>query len=91
MQQGFVHRTYACVYDYTPDGMPILDASGPRGLFYALGFSGGGFSTALCVGGAMAQYIATSVKPPEIEWLRHARFAEGDLIDWGNVRKEPAP
>jgi sarcosine oxidase subunit beta len=91
MQQGFVHRTYACVYDYTPDGMPILDATGPRGLFYALGFSGGGFSTALCVGGAMAQYIATSVKPPEIEWLRHARFAEGDLIDWSNVRKEPAP
>ena len=87
MEQGFVHRTYACVYDYTPDGMPMLDAAGPAGLYYALGFSGGGFSTALCVGRAMAQFITTAVKPPEIEWLRHGRFAEGDLVDWSNAGK----
>jgi glycine/D-amino acid oxidase-like deaminating enzyme len=87
MKQGFVHRTYACVYDYTPDGMPMLDAAGPAGLYYALGFSGGGFSTALCVGRAMAQFITTAVKPPEIEWLRHGRFAEGDLVDWSNAGK----
>jgi len=85
MQRGFVHRTYACVYDYTPDGMPILDAAGPGGLYYALGFSGGGFSTALCVGRAMAEFIATRVKPSEIEWLRHSRFEEGDLIEWSNT------
>jgi hypothetical protein len=30
--------------------MPLLDAAGPTGLYDALGFSGGGFSTALCVG-----------------------------------------
>jgi glycine/D-amino acid oxidase-like deaminating enzyme len=87
MRQGFVHRTYACVYDYTPDGMPILDTAGPGGLYYALGFSGGGFSTALCVGRAMAQFIATRVKPSEIEWLRHSRFAERNLIEWSNSPK----
>lgn len=90
MQEGFVHRTYACVYDYTPDGMPLLDTAGPSGLYYALGFSGGGFSTSLCVGRAMAQFITTMVKPPEIEWLRTSRFAEGDTIDWGNVSKGTA-
>ena len=87
MDEGFVHRTYACVYDYTPDGQPILDADGPDGLFYALGFSEGGFSTATCVGQAMARYIVDGQKPPEIEWLRRSRFAEGDLIEWGNASR----
>jgi hypothetical protein len=35
----------------------------------------------------MAQFITTAVKPPEIEWLRHGRFAEGDLVDWSNAGK----
>ena len=85
MSEGFVHRSYACVYDYTPDGQPILDADGPAGLYYALGFSGGGFSTASIVGRTMARYIFDGSKPPEIEWLRRARFEEGDTIEWSNA------
>ena len=85
MDEGFVHRSYACVYDYTPDGQPILDADGPAGLYYALGFSGGGFSTAICVGQAMASYIADQTKPAAIKWLRRSRFEEGDTIEWSNA------
>ena len=85
MRDGFVHRSYACVYDYTPDGQPILDADGPDGLYYALGFSGGGFSTAGIVGRTMARFIVDAKKPEEIEWLRRARFEQGDTIEWSNA------
>lgn len=85
VSQGFVHRTYACVYDYTPDGMPILDrARSIEGLYFALGFSGGGFSLSPWVGSAMARLIATGQGPSGIELLRSSRFEEGDLVSWSN-------
>jgi glycine/D-amino acid oxidase-like deaminating enzyme len=86
MSEGFAHRSYACVYDYTPDGMPILDRSGEvEGLYFALGNSGGGFSLSPWVGRTMAEFIASGTRPPEIEILDLARFAEGRLISWSNV------
>lgn len=85
MDEGFVHRTYACVYDYTPDGQPILDIAGPKGLYFALGFSGAGFSTWPCVGRTMAQFIASGAKPDQIEWLSLDRFEQGRLIHWSNA------
>jgi glycine/D-amino acid oxidase-like deaminating enzyme len=85
MADGFVHRTYACVYDYTPDGMPVLDqAAGIDGLHFALGFSGGGFSLSPWVGAAMARFITARAKPAELHLFRLARFREGDLLSWSN-------
>lgn len=89
MNDGFVHRTYACVYDYTPDGMPILDAAERvQGLYFALGYSGGGFSLAPWVGSAMARFITAGVKSPEMQLLRLKRFEEGQLLSWSNAEKE---
>jgi sarcosine oxidase, subunit beta len=86
MANGFVHRTYACVYDYTPDGMPILDrAESVPGLHFALGFSGGGFSLSPWVGSAMARFVVSGVKPSEMELLRLARFQEGASVSWSNT------
>lgn len=86
MADGFVHRSYACVYDYTPDGMPILDqAEGVDGLYFALGFSGGGFSLSPWVGSSMARLIVESEKTPELRALRLARFRDGDLLSWSNA------
>ena len=86
MANGFVHRTYACVYDYTPDGMPILDrAESVPGLHFALGFSGGGFSLSPWVGSVMARFVVSGVKPPEMELLRLARFQEGASVSWSNT------
>ena len=83
---GFVQRTYACVYDYTPDGMPILDrAESIAGLYFALGFSGGGFSLSPWVGSAMASLIATGEKPAGMELLRLNRFQAGELLSWSNT------
>jgi glycine/D-amino acid oxidase-like deaminating enzyme len=85
MANGFVHRTYACVYDYTPDGMPILDeAESMPGLYFALGYSGGGFSLSPWVGSTMARFMTEGVKSPEMQLLRLARFREGELLSWNN-------
>lgn len=85
MADGFVHRTYACVYDYTPDGMPVLDqAETVPGLYFALGYSGGGFSLSPWAGAAMARYVSEGVKPPEMELVRLARFREGATLAWSN-------
>lgn len=85
---GFVHRTYACVYDYTPDGMPILDAAETiSGLYFALGYSGGGFSLSPWVGSAMARFVAEGIKSPEMQLLRLKRFEEGQLLAWSNAEK----
>lgn len=86
LADGFVHRTYACVYDYTPDSMPILDqAEGVEGLYFAVGFSGGGFSLSPWVGWAMARLIVESAKPHELQMLRLARFREGEALSWSNA------
>jgi glycine/D-amino acid oxidase-like deaminating enzyme len=91
MADGFVHRTYACVYDYTPDGMPVLDcAESVPGLYFALGFSGGGFSLSPWVGATMARFVVSGRKPPEMELLRLGRFQEGALVSWSNASSSNA-
>jgi len=86
MADGFVHRTYACVYDHTPDGMPILDrADCVDGLYFALGFSGGGFSLSPWVGRSMAQLIAERQTPAQLERFDLKRFAENRTFNWANV------
>ncbi len=88
MAEGFIHRTYACAYDYSPDGMPILDRiDSAAGLYFAAGFSGGGFSLSPFVGRAMAQFIHEGQRPHEIEILSLRRFAEGRPIQWSNAGK----
>jgi sarcosine oxidase subunit beta len=88
MSQGFVHRSYACIYDYTPDGMPILDrAESIKGLYFSLGYSGGGFSLSPWVASVMARFIMDGLKSPEMDLLRLSRFEEGQLLKWGNVRQ----
>ncbi|MDA1166236.1 MAG: FAD-dependent oxidoreductase [Planctomycetota bacterium] len=85
MRQGFVHRTFACTYDYSPDGMPILDRlEGLAGIYFAAGFSGGGFSLSPFVGRTMAEYIAIGRRPDDIAELSWQRFRDGKTIQWSN-------
>ena len=86
MRGGFVHRTYACVYDNTPDEMPILDrAASCDGLYFAMGFSGGGFSLSPWVGRLIAEFIVERQKPRQMERFDLNRFAENRMFDWANV------
>lgn len=67
------------LYDFTPDGWPIIDGPlGVAGYYVAAGFSGIGFKTAPATGLGLAELVldgrATSV---DLEHLRLARFAAG--------------
>ena len=90
MADGFVHRTYACVYDVTLDQMPILDrVASIDGLYVALGFSGGGFSLSPWVGRAMSELILKQKTPTQIERFDWQRFAEGRTFHWSNIKTTP--
>jgi len=86
MRDGFAHRSYACTYDVTPDEMPVLDRlPGTEGLYFALGFSGGGFSSAPWIGKRMAAWMESGVPPSGIEVFGATRFESGKLIRWANT------
>lgn len=73
---------YGSLYDLTPDGNPILDASAAvRGLYWAAGFSGHGFKLSPVVGRMMAELVlhGDSTGHP-ISAFRASRFAEGDPL-----------
>ncbi|TLZ76571.1 MAG: FAD-binding oxidoreductase [Methanobacteriota archaeon] len=63
-------------YDVTPDSYPILDRTGPDGLFVAVGFSGHGFKLSPAVGRLVAEFVATGKRPEALVPLRASRFAE---------------
>jgi sarcosine oxidase subunit beta len=70
-------RAVVGLYDFTPDGQPIIDGPlGLEGYYVAAGFSGVGFKSAPATGLALAELVldgqATSV---DITHLRRDRFA----------------
>ena len=83
---GFAAATplggYGSLYDLTPDGNPILDASAAvRGLYWAAGFSGHGFKLSPVVGRMMADLVLHGEsKGHPVRPFRAARFAEGDPL-----------
>lgn len=83
---GFAAATplggYGSLYDLTPDGNPILDASSSvKGLYWAAGFSGHGFKLSPVVGRMMAELVLHGdASGHPIRAFRASRFAEGDPL-----------
>jgi sarcosine oxidase subunit beta len=82
LRESLLRRSVTGLYDFTPDGQPILDGpiGGLEGYYLAAGFSGVGFKSAPATGLGMAELVldgrASSV---DIDHLRLARFpSEGD-------------
>lgn len=76
LRDARIVRGVVGIYDFTPDGWPMLDGDlGLEGYFVAAGFSGAGFKSSLSTGLAMAELVldgkATSV---DIDFLRRERF-----------------
>jgi sarcosine oxidase, subunit beta len=67
-------RGYAGAFDITPDWMPVLDQTGPAGLFTAAGMSGHGFKLAPSVGEMMAALITGAAPPVTAAPFRLERF-----------------
>ena len=74
---------YGSLYDMTPDGNPILDASrNVEGLYWATGFSGHGFKLSPVTGAMMAELVLHGeARNHPISEFRAARFEEGDLLE----------
>ena len=74
---------YGSLYDMTPDGNPILDASrNVEGLYWAVGFSGHGFKLSPVTGAMMAELVLHGeARNHPIGDFRAARFEEGDLLE----------
>ncbi len=67
---------HACVYDMSPDDLPIIDrVPGAEGLFVVCGSSGHGFKLGPAVGEAVANFV-TSGKPGLLAPFSLSRFAD---------------
>ena len=74
---------YGSLYDMTPDGNPVLDASeSVQGLYWAAGFSGHGFKLSPVAGRMMAELVlhGESAGHP-VRAFRASRFADGEPLD----------
>jgi sarcosine oxidase, subunit beta len=72
-------RSWAGLYDMTPDAHPIVGRIG-EGVYAACGFSGHGFMQSPAVGRALAAEILTGAAPFDLEPYRLERFAGGAVF-----------
>lgn len=82
-----VKRTWAGLYEMTPDGHPIIgEVPALVGLFLANGFSGHGFQHAPIVGQLIAEMVVEgSAVTVDVSDLGLARFAAGELVREAHV------
>ncbi len=78
-----IQRTWAGQIDVTPDATPVLgEAPGVRGLVFATGFSGHGFTMGPGAGLTTSELILDGKTTLDIHPLRFSRFREKDLANW---------
>jgi glycine/D-amino acid oxidase-like deaminating enzyme len=88
LEDGVVARGYAGCFDVTPDWHPVIDQTGPDGLYTAAGFSGHGFKLSPAVGHMVANLVLDGRRDgDDVHTFRLSRFAEGKPIrgtygDW---------
>jgi len=71
-----IERTWVGFVDMSPDGLPIIDTTGPSGLSFAAGFSGHGFTLGPAIGRVMAQLALGEHLEHDLRPFRLGRFAE---------------
>ncbi len=74
-----VRRSWAGLYDMTPDAHPIIGPAG-EGLYVAAGFSGHGFMQAPAVGDAVAAELLGDEPPLDLSPYRLERFEAGAVF-----------
>jgi sarcosine oxidase subunit beta len=74
-----IQRSWAGLYDMTPDAHPVLGRVG-EGVFAACGFSGHGFMQAPAAGRALAEEILTGSSSIDLSPYRLGRFAGREAV-----------
>lgn len=87
LEAAGIERTWAGLYEMTPDRHPILGpAPGVEGFYLANGFSGHGFQHAPIVGKLLAEMIVEGrARSVDVSGLGLERFANGDLVTEAHV------
>jgi sarcosine oxidase subunit beta len=78
LSESILRRGVTGLYDFTPDGQPIVDGpvSGIEGYYLAAGFSGVGFKSSPAIGLGMAELVLDGrTSSVDISHLRWSRFA----------------
>ncbi len=78
LREVVIQRGVTGLYDFTPDGQPVLDGpiGGLDGYYLACGFSGVGFKSAPATGLGMAELVLDgAARSVDISHLQCARFA----------------
>lgn len=70
-------KSWAGLYEMTPDAMPIIGPTGPDGMFTIAGFSGHGFQHSPAAGRILADVIAGRDPGFDLSPFGHARFEGG--------------
>jgi glycine/D-amino acid oxidase-like deaminating enzyme len=86
LESAGIARTWAGLYEMTPDRHPILGPTPVEGLWLANGFSGHGFQHAPIVGLLLAEMIVEgAARTVDVSSLDLARFERGDLVPEAHV------
>ena len=86
IENAGIARTWAGLYEMTPDRHPILGETPVAGLYLANGFSGHGFQHAPVVGKLLAEMIVDGrAHTVDVTSLTLDRFTSGRLLDEGHV------
>ncbi|MBI5035145.1 MAG: FAD-binding oxidoreductase [Chloroflexi bacterium] len=87
LEHARVASQTAGLYEVTPDDQPIIaQVQSLPGFYIAAGFSGHGFQHSPATGKLMSEIIVDGqAKTIDISMLNYERFAEGRLIQEGNV------
>jgi sarcosine oxidase subunit beta len=80
-------RSFAGLYDITPDLLPIMHRfENPAGYYVIAGFSGHGLAIAPSVGNRIAEWIITGELHKEYEQFSFSRFEGYDIPSWGTQK-----
>jgi sarcosine oxidase subunit beta len=86
LEAAGIARTWAGLYEMTPDRHPIIGPTGVAGLWLANGFSGHGFQHAPVVGLLLAEMIVDGdARTVDVSSLDLGRFERGDLVPEAHV------
>jgi sarcosine oxidase subunit beta len=86
IERAGIARTWAGLYEMTPDRHPIIGDAPVEGLFLANGFSGHGFQHAPVVGKLLAERIVDgAARTVDVSSLGLDRFAAGGSVVEGHV------
>jgi len=87
LEEAGLERTWAGLYEMTPDRHPILGpVPGVHGFHLAVGFSGHGFQHAPVVGKLIAEMVVEgSARTVDVSSLDLGRFTRGDLVHEAHV------